>query len=134
MVENLLVGDQLTPEMIGFGENLVEQLDKSEVPILGAYWVLMPEPKVWRLVVASPLARTLGPKSVYRKVQAAIKKMGTDRPMVDLGDISVVDDKATLFLGFRKVASTSPRAKGVRFTRGVIDGQSVEDAYIYQLT
>jgi hypothetical protein len=134
MVENLLVSDQLTPEMIRFGEHLLGELGKSGLPVRGAFWNLLTEPKVWRLVIVSPEVRTAGPKSVYRKVQAAIKRMEPAGPLVDIGDISAIDDKAPLFLSIRKGISTGASTKGTRLSRSVIDGQSIEDAYVYHRT
>lgn len=134
MVKDLLVGDQLTPEMISFGARLVEKLDKLNVTVRGALWLFMPEPRAWRLVIASPEARTSGPKGVYRKIQAAINRMGSEDPIVRTSDISVVDEKSPLFALLRMAIATGPGIAGVRFTRNVINGQMIEDAYIYRST
>jgi hypothetical protein len=133
MAENLLVSDQLTPEMISFGEQLVEKLGKSDLPIKGAFWMLLPESKLWRLVVASPEVGTLGPMSVYKKIQATLKKMGSDGPLVDLGDISVIEDTEQPFKSFKKILRASQGGKGNRISRSVINGQLIDDAFIYRL-
>lgn len=133
MVKELLVGDQLSPEMIGFGANLVTRLDKLNVLVKGALWLLLPEPRVWRLIIATPEARTAGPKGVYRKIQSAIHKMSPEDPIVSIGDISVVDEKAPLFSLLRTAISTGPGIANIRFSRNVINGQVIEDAHIYRI-
>lgn len=60
MAEEVLVGEQLTPDMIKSGELLVVALDKLDVVVKGAYWLLLPDQRDWRLVIASPEVRVGG--------------------------------------------------------------------------
>ena len=54
MVENTVIKEQLTPEMIDAGARLTQQLDESGLPIQVAMWFFMPEINEWRLLFASP--------------------------------------------------------------------------------
>jgi hypothetical protein len=134
MAEELLVGEQLTPEMVKSGEALVAALDKMNVLVKGAFWLLLPDQRVWRLVIASPEVRVLGPKALYRKLRAALGRLPADVGAIGTKDISVIDEKTPLFLLLRSAVSTGPGIGGVRFSRSVINGQLIEDAYLYRLT
>lgn len=134
MVETVLVGDQLTTEMINFGKALLLRLEKLNVPVRGQFWLFLPDQRLWRLIVASPETRIEGPRAMYRKIQTAIKKMPAGTPIVGVSDITVVDEKWPLFDVLRRTVSTgNSGVAGVRFTRNVINGHMIDDAYIYRL-
>ena len=134
MVEELLVGEQLTPDMIKSGELLVTALDKLNLLVKGAFWLLLPDQRVWRLMIASPEVRALGPKAVYRKVRSALTKLPMGVTPIGMKDISVVDEKTPLFLLLRSAIATGPGISGIRFSRNVINGHLIEDAYLYRAT
>ena len=133
MAQELLVGDQLTPDMINSGGLIVAALDKLNLVVKGAFWLLLPEQRVWRLVIASPEVRLLGPKAVYRKVVAALQRLPAEADPIGTKDISVVEDKDPLVVLLRSMISTGPGISGIRFSRNVINGQLIEDAYIYRI-
>lgn len=134
MVEELLVGEQLTSDMIKSGEQLIQTLDKLNLLVSGAFWLLLPDERVWRLVVATPEARLIGPKAVYRKIQSALARFPVTVKPLGVKDISVVDNKMPLFSLIRGAIATGPGISGIRFSRNVINGQLIEDAYIYRAT
>lgn len=134
MAEEILVGEQLTPDMIQSGAKLVEALDKLNVLVKGAFWLLLPEQHAWRLVIAAPEVRQLGPKAMYRKIRTAFSKNSASTTAIGTKDISVVDDRTPLFLLLRSAVSTGPGIGGIRFSRNVINGQLIEDAYLYRLS
>lgn len=134
MAEELLVGEQLTPEMIRSGEVLVAELDKRDLSVRGAFWLLLADQDVWRLVIASPEVRHSGPKAVYRKIRAALGKLPSGVTRVETKDVSVVDERSPLYLQLRSAISTGPGLSGIRFSRNVINGQMIEDAYLYRIT
>ena len=134
MAEELLVGEQLTPEMIKSGEMLIAALDKLNVLVKGAFWLLLPDQRTWRLVIASPEVRLAGPKAVYRKIRSALERLPPGVASVGTKDISVVDEKAHALSLLRSAVSTGPGISGIRFSRNVINGQLVEDAYLYRVT
>jgi len=134
MAEEVLVGDQLTPDMIKSGAALIAALDRLNVLVRGAFWLLLPDQHVWRLLIASPEVRITGPKAMYRKIRSALGKLPPGEAAIGTKDISVIDDKAPLFQLLRSAVSTGPDISGIRFSRNVINGQLVEDAYLYRIT
>ncbi len=133
MAQELLVGEQLTPDMIKSGELLVAALDKLNLLVKGAFWLLLPDQHVWRLIIASPEVRLHGPKAVYRKIVAALQKLPDEVTTIGTKDISVVEDKNPLVLRLRSAVSTGPGISGIRFSKNVIDGELIEDAYLYRV-
>lgn len=133
MAQELLVGEQLTPDMIKSGELLIAALDKLNLLVKGAFWLLLPDQHVWRLVIASPEVRLQGPKAVYRKIVAALHKLPAEATPIGMKDISVVEDKNPLLLTLRRAVSTGSGISGIRFSKNVINGQLIEDAYLYRV-
>jgi len=134
VAEELLVTDQLTPEMIQSGAGLVAALDKLGVIVKGAFWLLLPSRRLWQLVIASPEVRTVGPKAVYRKVAAANKRVPINVHPVATKDVAVVDDTVPLYQLLRSAVGTGPGISGIRFSQNVINGHAIEDAYLYRMT
>lgn len=133
MAQELLVGDQLTPDMIRSGGLIVAALDKLNLIVKGAFWLLLPDQHVWRLVIASPEVRRVGPKAVYRKVVSALQRLPSEASPIGTKDISVVEDRDPLVALLRSMVSTGPGISGVRFSKNVINGQLIEDAYLYRM-
>ena len=133
MAQELLVGDQLTPDMIESGGLIVAALDKLNLIVKGAFWLLLPDLHVWRLVIASPEVRLAGPKAVYRKVVSALQRLPSEASPIGTKDISVVEDKDPLVVLLRSTISTGPGVSGIRFSKNVINGQLIEDAYLYRI-
>jgi len=46
----------------------------------------------------------------------------------------VIEEKAPLYVLLRSAISTGPGLSGIRFSRNVINGQLIEDAYLYRIT
>jgi hypothetical protein len=134
MAKELLVSGQLTAEMTESGKALVRTLDSQKLSIKGAFWLFLPEERIWRLFLVSPQVGALGPKAMYKKVRSAMKHLVTDLPHIGTKDISVADVKAPIFLLLRSAIATGDGIGGIRFSRNVINGQTIEDAYIYRLS
>lgn len=133
MDQELLVGEQLTSDMIKSGELLIAALDELNLSVKGAFWLLLPDQHVWRLIIASPEVRLHGPKAVYRKIAAALHRLPGEVMPIGTKDISVVEDKNPMLVLLRTAISTGPGISGIRFSRNVINGQLIEDAYIYRI-
>ena len=133
MAQELLVGNQLTADMIKSGGLIVTALDKLNLIVKGAFWLLLPDQHVWRLVIASPEVRRAGPKAVYRKVVSALRRLPSEASPIGTKDISVVEDKDPLVVLLRSMISTGPGVSGIRFSKNVINGQLIEDAYLYRM-
>ncbi len=92
MAETMLVRPDLTPEMIERGRQLIEQIEGSQVTLKAAFWYLDAEVGAWRLIIACPDVRTVGPAAIYRKIRKALGFLNLDAGTgVSLDAISVVD-------------------------------------------
>lgn len=71
---------------------------------------------------------------MYRKIRGVLGRLPAGAAAVGTKDISVVDEKDPLFLLLRSAISTGPGVGGIRFSRNVVNGQLIEDAYLYRVT
>ena len=134
MAQKLVVTESLTNEMIEAGADLVRRLDASPIEIHACLWHFLPEPNVWRLLIASPEVAEYGPRKVYRKIQDVLSEIPEEEPSIGLTDISAVAHDNSLVSLLSKAVRTNNGVSGIRFSRNVIDGQYIEDAYIYRIT
>lgn len=112
------------------GALLVRALDEASVPVRAALWLYMSEPESWRLVVATPLADK-GPDHAYSTIQTVLEAHPDLR--ITLSQITAVSPKDKLIKILRRAIATGPGISGIRFSRNVLDGQYIEDAYIYRV-
>jgi hypothetical protein len=68
MDKELVVREVLSEQMIGAGAKLIERLDQSESNVQAALWLFLPEEKIWKLMIISPLVKTDGPRSFYKHI------------------------------------------------------------------
>ncbi|MFN2507434.1 MAG: hypothetical protein ABR589_01525 [Chthoniobacterales bacterium] len=134
MAEQLVVTQTLTAEMVDAGADLLRTLDSNGFNTTAALWLYLESSDSWRLIIGSPAVEADGPKRVYEKVQ---KVLSTKRNGVAIGlrDISVVapNDARLVLLG-RAVKTGSSDISGIRFSRNTVNGQFIQDAYIYRLS
>ena len=122
----------LVDRKIRLGEKLVAELDRDGFPLRAAFWQYLDEPDEWRLMIASALVDSKGPRAVYSRIhQVAADSMSGDE--VGLGELSVISPKHPLVKLLKKAMRTGSNISGTRFSRSVIDGTFVEDIYIYRL-
>lgn len=133
MVENVLVKEILTESMIKAGAELTRILDQMNWPLTASLWFYFAEEKQWKLLISSPLVATEGPKRAYQRVQEALGNFPQDMPKIDLQDVAVTDASYPLISLMKVAIRTGGGISGIRFSRNVINGQVVEDAYIYRL-
>ena len=67
----------------------------------------------------------------YTKVQGALRKISTEH--FGLDDVAVAKPNAPILRLLRLAVRTGPGITGIRFTKNVINGHLIEDAYIYRL-
>ena len=73
-------------------------------------------------------------KKSYEMVQAALATTPAAERTVALSDVGVTDPKDPLIELLRVAVKTGPTVGGIRFTRNVINGHFIEDAYIYRMS
>ena len=135
MVEELVVREVLTEQMIDAGKKLVERLDQSESDVHSALWFLDPDDNTWKMIVSSPLVETDGPKSFFKRILDAnkIAKQSSD-PIISLNDIRVSSTSDPLIDLLLRAISTEKGIHSIRFTKNTINGTFIEDSYIYRNT
>lgn len=69
MAKELLVTDALSDKMIQAGAKLVERLDEDASNIKSALWLYFPDARNWKLILASEIVETDGPRKLYEKIQ-----------------------------------------------------------------
>lgn len=134
--QETMVEANLTDDLILSGADLVRSLDESDLTIKAALWFYSSDVGAWRLILGVKEADKLGPKATYRKVQSVIqrlKKNQTSGRSVSLYDIAVVEANAPLLELLRVTVRTDEKISGIRFSNNAINGQLIEDAYIYRL-
>jgi hypothetical protein len=133
MAYESMVTQIFTPEMIEAGVSLLRKFDSQALNVTAALWFYLESSDTWRLIIASPEVESEGPKRVYERIQ---KTLGTDADgsRIRLRDISVVppDDPLIKLLGVA-IKTGNRDISGIRFSRNTINGQFIQDAYIYRL-
>jgi hypothetical protein len=133
MDKELVVREVLSEQMIGAGVKLIERLDQSESNVQAALWLFLPEEKIWKLMIISPLVKTDGPRSFYKHILDANKKADESESIISLNDVGVADTSIPLISLLRIAISTGGGIGGIRFSKNTINGVFIEDAYIYRI-
>ncbi len=133
MAEEVLVKETLSPEMIEAGKALTKRLDELGWPLVGSLWFYNPESNQWRLILASPRTESEGPRKTYQEIQGALKALPAGSPSISLSDVTVVEPSNPLIALLRSVIKTGPNVSDIRFSRNTVNGQFIEDAFIYRL-
>ncbi len=133
MVTEILVKESLSDRMTSAGSDLVRHLDQAGLRVTAALWFYDPDSNSWRLIIATPDVGTRGLKAIYGEVQSVVITLPEDRS-IPFKDISVVDANDPLISLLRSAISTGDGIAGITFSRNMINGTLIEDAYIYRLT
>lgn len=134
MAEDTLVKDVLTDAMIQTGTELTRKLDDVQWPVIASFWLYLPELNTWKLVLASPVVGLSGPRRAYESIQMALAALPKGRAQLALSDIEAVEPTHYLVSLLKSAVNTGPTINGIRFTRNMINGQFIHDAYIYRVS
>lgn len=133
MAENVLVKEILTELMIKAGAELTRILDQMNWTVTASLWFYFLEENQWKLLITSPLVGTDGPKRAYQRIQEALGNFPQDMPKIYLQDVVLTDNAHPLISLMRVAIRTGGGISGIHFSKNVINGQVIEDAYIYRL-
>jgi hypothetical protein len=128
-----MVETQLTPELVREGAALVEKLDASGASPDAAFWFYYPDTHSWKLFLVEMKLAQEGPREAYRSVQKALQALRNEVVHLSLEDVAVAKPDMPLVALLSRVISTGPGMGGIRLSRNVINGQMIEDAYIYRM-
>lgn len=132
MAQAALVRSILTDEMIELGRTLLTRLDEEGVVFEAALWLLDEEIQEWRLVLASGLIRTSGPRMLYRKIGRCLSGLGADR-LIPLEMVSVVDERSQLVQSLRRALGSATSVDGTRLDGATIEGTRLPGCVLYRL-
>lgn len=128
-----MVETELTQQLIDAGADLVLNLDKKGISPDAAYWLYSSELEGWRLYLAEAKVGRTGPKGVYRQIQRIIKNLPAESRVLELSDIGLVRSDSPFIRKLRTAIRTGHGISGIRFKNNVINGNVIEDAYIYRV-
>ena len=130
----IMVGDNLSEDMIKAGEELTRELENAGISVKASFWFFLPELSRWRLMIASPEVDKLGHRSVYGKVGRILERLSLEKPSLTLNDVTLLETKDQLVALLRKVVKTDKRETSrIRITGNAIKGRFINDALIYRL-
>ena len=115
------------------GRRLLQDLDTSGWRPGASLWLFVPEAGQWRLILADADLGATGPKNAYSQVLDALKRVAPPEHALSLRDIAVVEPGHPLLRVLRSAVRTGPGISGIRFSKNVINGHYIEDAFIYRL-
>ena len=122
----------LSPVDIKEGKKLLERLDQSDLPVVGAFWYYMDGPEKYRLMIVTPHYEKYGPKKTYEKIQEAIRDKGLNINLA-WDAVSAIDPSNQLYKSLKTTFDTGSDIAGSRLTGDVINGTYIEDAYLYRV-
>ena len=121
----------LVEKDIDEGRRLIQTLDQAGFPVTAALWSYLPEAVAWRLLIASPKVRLLGPRATYAIIQQQLLKAAIDIPLYC---ITVVSPEEHLIAELRIFADTDPAPYlgGTYLVGAVLGDVYLEKAYLYR--
>lgn len=131
MAKDVLVTQVLSEQMIEAGAKLVERLDVVNSEVKSAFWLFSSEEKTWKLILASPLVDSEGPRDFYKKV-FLVNQTAIEEETVSLNDIRVTNINYQIVQLLKIAIGTDDGISGIRFSRNTINGMFIEDSYIYR--
>ncbi len=132
MAKDILVTENLSDSMMKAGAKLIERLDTSASEVKSAFWLYFSEEKSWRLIIASPLVDSEGPRDYYKNIVLANESAEPDEEVVSLSDIGVTNTSNQIVQLLKFAIKTGVGISGIRFSKNTINGTFIEDSYIYR--
>ena len=93
--------------------------------------VYLTEQNQWRLLLASPEVHVEGPRKTYKRLLQAFRNTAVHG--LSFKDLAVLDTRDPLIQLLRVALRTDRSIGGIRFSRNTVNGQFIEDAYIYRM-
>lgn len=131
MAEETLVKEALTEEMKKAGAELTRKLDEAKWPVVASFWYFVPDDNQWKLILASPKLEAEGPKHSYEEISKAASTLR--HYFGSLEFISVVAPHHDVVRTLGSAIQTGWSIKGIRFSKNVINGHFIDDAYVYRV-
>lgn len=133
MVTETVVKEALSKEMIAAGSNLTRRLDEAGFIVSASMWFFNVDSSSWRYIIASPQVDSSGIKDAYKKVQDTLATLSNSEESISLRDITLISPNDPLIKLLKIGMKTGNGVSGIRFSRSLINGVPIEDAYVYRL-
>lgn len=111
---------------------MLKRLDNAKIVVDAALWYYFPDIQNWKLLLSLTEMIKQGPKAAYQSIQEELSQIH-DIPF-SLDDIAVTNPDSSILKLMRSAINTGTGISGIRFSNNVINGQLIQDAYIYRLT
>jgi len=122
---------ELTHEYIAAGKDLVETLVREKVVITAAVWYYYKDQGNWRLMLELP--KHSGFKSGYKLLRRILPKTTIAKSVLIMSDLEVAGHRNPRLEALRAGFSTGMTISGARLRNNIVDGELIEDAYVYRL-
>ena len=94
--------------------------------------VYVSEEEIWKLIFVSQKISEEGPRSYYKRIMEANKKLGRKLEKISLNDIGVSSLDHGIVQLLRMMIQVDGLG-GVRFSKNTINGHYIDDVYIYRM-
>ncbi len=122
----------LTDRQVEAGAILTEALDKTGLAPGSAFWLFDADADSWKLVFASNVVESAGPRKAYATIQATLVKLGTQTQEIRLGDTVLMEPTHPLIIALRSAVRTGSGISRIRFSRNRVGSHFIDDALIYR--
>lgn len=116
------------------GKKLIGILDGTAYSPEAAFWFYAPALDKWKLAIVIKKIANRGPREMYRVLQKVLDKSREDLSALPLEELSLLPLKAPIVQLLERALRTERDAiQGIRFTGNVVDGNYIDDTYIYRM-
>ncbi len=120
--------------MVAVGRRLVERLDAAGLKPESALWLYDTDRESWKLLISDRKLRDEGPLARYGRMREALQDVRDDLLGLPF-DAVMLSPPDTGALGrLRSAMVVEGPFAGLRLIGHVVNGEYIEDAYIYRLT
>lgn len=120
-------------EIVAGRELYLALRDDPALSVTATFWHFDVDACEWRLMIATPLVRTKGPKAAYRRI-ASIAKKHNQSGSVPLNRIVAIDSQHPTLIHLRKFMGHPTREpRNNSYSHCVFNGMLVEGLYLYQM-
>lgn len=117
---------------IEFGRRLWQLLrNDPKFPIRGALWLLEPEARDWRLIIASPRVDMVGARDAYRELAEVTRSIPAESGQ--LLKIELISPRHPMYQALTSVFGQTASVEGARLGGTLVAGIYIDDAYLYEV-
>lgn len=124
----------LVTDEIEIGRKAAEALDQSGLKVRSLFWLYMPGPEEWWLMIGTSLVDKQGPRAAYKAIADVLEKSGLKQslPLDRVSALSLRDPRIKLLRTKLKTGAAGQNG-GIWLRGSVIDGNYLGDAYVYRM-